>query len=77
MAESKEWIVRFYADHDSIPEGHHDGEIVRELIRCKDCKYYFKSDEKCQLIDTRLHFYEANKRWTEDSFCSWAERKTE
>ena len=60
------------------PEEEHNlfyGRKYEELIRCKDCKYYFKSDEKCQLIDTRLHFYEANKRWTEDSFCSWAERK--
>ena len=52
-------------------------EPVKELIRCKDCKYYFKSNEKCQLIDTRLHFYETDKRWADDSFCSWAERKEE
>lgn len=45
------------------------------VIRCKDCKYYLKSDEKCQLIDIRLHFYETDKRWADDSFCSWAERK--
>ena len=51
--------------------------IVSELVRCKDCKYYLKSDEKCQLIDTRLHFYETGKRWAEDSFCSWAKRKEE
>ena len=48
-----------------------------ELIHCKDCKYFINSNEKCQLIETRLHFYERDKRWTEDSFCSWAERKTE
>lgn len=48
-----------------------------ELIRCKDCKYYLKSDEECQLINTRLHFYEENKKWTKESFCSWAERKAE
>ena len=47
------------------------------VVRCKDCKYYLKSDEKCQLIDTRLHFYETDKRWAEGSFCSWAERKEE
>lgn len=50
---------------------------TQELVRCKDCKYYFKSDEKCQLIDTRLHFYETDKRWAEDSFCSWAERRND
>ena len=45
------------------------------LIKCRDCKYYLKSDEQCQLITTRLHFYETGKRWAEDSFCSWAERR--
>lgn len=48
-----------------------------QVVRCKDCKYYLSSNEKCQLIDTRLHFYEEDKRWAEDSFCSWAERKEE
>lgn len=48
---------------------------VVPVIRCKDCKYFIDSNEQCQLIDTRLHFYERYKRWTEDSFCSWAERK--
>lgn len=47
-----------------------------QIIKCEDCKYYLKSNEECQLIKTRLHFYETDKRWTEDSFCSWAERKT-
>lgn len=45
------------------------------VIRCKDCKYYLKSNEECQLIKTRLHFYETDKKWFEDSFCAWAERK--
>ena len=43
-------------------------------VRCKDCKHFFKSNEQCQLIRTRLHFYEREKRWTEDSFCSWGEK---
>ena len=47
------------------------------VVRCKDCKYYFASDEKCQMVDTRLHFYECDKRWTEESYCSWGERKEE
>ena len=53
------------------------GKTAGELIRCKDCKYYLNSDEECQLINTRLHFYEENKKWTNESFCSWAERKEE
>lgn len=40
------------------------------VVRCKDCKYYLNSNEKCGLIDTRLHFYETDKTWTEDCFCS-------
>ena len=48
-----------------------------EIVRCKDCKYYLKSAEKCGLIDTRLHFYETDKIWTEDCFCSWGERRSE
>lgn len=52
-------------------------ERVGELIRCKDCKFYLNSSEKCSLIDTRLHFYETDKGWCGDSFCSWGEKKDE
>lgn len=48
-----------------------------EIIRCKDCKYYLNSNEKCALIDTRLNFYATDKIWNGDCFCSWAERKTD
>ena len=34
----KDWIVRYYANHNDIPPGHTDGELT-ELIRCKDCKH--------------------------------------
>ena len=50
---------------------------VVEVVRCKDCKYYLQSSEKCELVDTRLHFYETNKVWTNGSFCSWAERRSD
>lgn len=49
-------------------------EKLQELIRCKDCRYFINSNEQCQLINTRLFFYEREKKWTKDSFCSWAER---
>lgn len=76
MNEYKDWIVRFYANHNDIPEGHADGGIVGELIRCKDCKHYDG-------------YYCHNKWWGdghgnytppikgEDGFCDWAERKEE
>lgn len=50
---------------------------VIEVVRCKDCKYYLNSNEKCELIDTRLRFYETDKIWTEDCFCAWGERAEE
>lgn len=50
------------------------GEYVK-IVRCKDCKYFLGSDGECALIVTRLHFYEKDKRWTEESYCSWGERK--
>ena len=46
-----------------------------EVVRCKDCKYYLQSNEKCELVDTRLRFYETDKTWTGDCFCSWGERR--
>ena len=47
------------------------------IVRCKDCKWYLASNEKCGLIDTRLQFYTTDKRWTENSYCCWGERKDE
>lgn len=48
---------------------------VVEIVRCKDCVYYLNSSEKCDLIDTRLHFYETANTWTGDCFCCWGERR--
>lgn len=45
------------------------------VVRCKDCRFYLQSNEKCELVDTRLRFYETDKTWTEDCFCVWGERK--
>lgn len=62
-----EWEV----EHEEVEAGRID---TVEVVRCKDCKYYLKSNEKCALIDTRLLFYETDKVWCSDGFCSWAER---
>lgn len=48
-----------------------------EIIRCGECKYYRNSNETCDLIDTRLHFYETDKVWSTDCFCAWGERRTD
>lgn len=53
------------------------GNELVAVVRCKDCRFYLQSNEKCGLIDTRLHFYETDKAWTADCFCSWGERREE
>lgn len=79
------WIV----DAESIDDLVLGNYAVQDmpLTECKDCKYFLDSSERygivdtrlhfyeCGIIDTRLHFYETDKRWTGDSFCSWAERR--
>ena len=47
------------------------------VVRCKDCRFYLQSNEKCELVDTRLRFYETDKTWTGDCFCSWGVRRDE
>lgn len=46
-----------------------------EIVRCKDCRYYMRSDELCEMIAARLHMYECGKQWNEDSFCCWGKKK--
>lgn len=82
----KDWIVRYYANHDDIPPGHTDGELT-EFIRCKNCKYWlphsqFGFDEDndeyydyCELLVPDDDYY-AITRQAED-YCSRAERKEE
>ena len=79
MERYKDWIVRFYASHEDIPEGHTDGEMT-ELIRCKDCKHQRKQE---------VRGYRGNINWiywcdkeddismlgADDQFCSEGERK--
>lgn len=67
MADSKDWIVRYYASHDDIPEGKYDGHIVRELIRCKDCVNH-EPEDYCHIRDGL---------WYDNDYCSSGERKTD
>ena len=34
MKEHKDWIVRYFSEHEDDEE---DGVIIQELVRCKDC----------------------------------------
>lgn len=40
MNQIQDWIVRYYASHDDIPAGHHDGEFLQALVRCGDCRFW-------------------------------------
>lgn len=64
MKTYKDWICRYYSEHE---DGEPDGEIIQELIRCKDCKHWDGVDT-CDVIDEPV--------WDND-FCSMAERKEE
>ena len=68
MKTYKDWICRYYSEHE---DGEPDGEIIQELIRCKDCKYYEETDETigtCLLTESGAHI---------EGYCSWAEVKEE
>lgn len=71
MTQMKEWIARYWANHKDIPEGHHDGEVVAELIRCKDCKWNTAVEwVHCAMVGGMFGR-------TTDNYCSRAERKEE
>ena len=68
MKTYKDWICRYYSEHE---DGEPDGEIIQELIRCKDCKYYEEQDETigtCLLTESGAHI---------EGYCSWGEVKEE
>lgn len=68
-------FMKIFREYDaSVNVSPVDAEPV---VRCGDCKYYLYSEEKCGLLDTRLHFYETDNVWTWDCFCSWGERRQE
>lgn len=71
--EYKDWIVRFYANHNDVPAGHIDGEIQKELIRCKDCAHH--KDKRCTVWRERAVIVECYT--ADDGYCYLAERKEE
>ena len=69
----REYIARYYASHDDIPAGHQDGEIIEELVRCKDCKHNSPNG----VYGCRIHSFDddIDKRMYADDYCSRAERR--
>ena len=47
-----------------------------ELIRCKDCKYYYFADNRIPQEQRFVCVLNGDK-WRSDDFCSYAERRTD
>jgi len=70
MKEHKDWIVRYFSEHEDDEE---DGIILNELIRCKDCKHYaILEDGSNELICDHKDGCLTPKP---DGFCNYAEQK--
>lgn len=52
-----------------------DADVV-EVIRCKDCKHYYFADNRIPQ-EQRFTCDLDGDRWAADSFCSFAERRTD
>ena len=67
MKTYKDWICRYYSEHE---DGEPDGEIIQELIWCKDCKYNDAQQwVACTLIPQMFG------KTADNNFCSYAEPK--
>lgn len=66
----KELIVPFTDDEFAFHMKHY-GEY-KELIRCRDCKYYILDDKGQMACD-----FDELLRWPEDYYCASAERRDE
>lgn len=88
MKTYKDWICRYYSKHE---DGEPDGEIIQELIRCRDCRYFERDHFDAVYIPTEtgeaekmplITAHEICTKWgdgcktAEDGYCFLAERKT-
>ena len=65
----REKIIRYFGDKI---ESHEIVEEVGELIRCKDCKHYWKSAGMCIKAE-----FPINDSIEPNDYCSRAERRTD
>lgn len=70
MKTYKDWICRYYSEHE---DGEPDGEIIQELIRCKECAFY-DSEHMCVAFSW-MHGKPIKIAKNADDYCSLAERK--
>lgn len=72
MKTYKDWIFRYYSEHE---DGEPDGEIIQELIRCKDCTHQHTNTitgmKQCLLPNGYTPLGDDN------DYCSYAERRGE
>lgn len=65
MKDYKDWIVRYFSEHEDDEE---DGVIIQELVRCKDCKFNPKRIVLgCPMAGSMSR--------NDDSFCSVGKRR--
>ena len=46
-----------------------DGVRAREIVRCRDCRYYSEYQDLCERLQPGMLVMEA------DGFCAWGERR--
>lgn len=63
----KEIIVR-YDDKQSFIYGNTLGEVVGELVRCKECRWWNYEMSGCKRNPSVV-------AWRDDDFCSYGERE--
>ena len=73
MAKYKDWICRYYANHDDIPAGKYDGELMQELVRCRNCTHWAK-DKTMKNVGK---CFVGREQWImhADGYCSEAEKR--
>lgn len=69
-------------DKYAYESGYSEGKLdaMKELVRCKDCKWYRNADDKyfprtCDHWSDMFHHFTDWESVDENGFCSWGKRK--
>lgn len=68
LKQIEDVIIRCYASHKDIPEGHHDGEVIGHLTYCRDCEGF---------DGRRCLWWPDHPEVPESGYCYQAERREE
>ena len=70
MKVPKYLYFRVKIEHGTVLDIEDASDVdVVEVVRCKDCRYYNSEEKEC------LDLFGHGRRWEEDDFCSYAERR--